>query len=106
VLKDGQKSEGGTIDQGVTFFFVEEPPQGWALDHVECVDTDDVIVEDIPGGVSIECVEPGETIVTCTFFNKQRAENVPTLSQWGLVAAAVGLGLLGFIAYRRRAVKT
>lgn len=89
----------------MTFFIVEEPPQGWALDRVECEDLEGVIVEDIPGGVSIECVDPGETVVTCTFYNVPSARAVPTLSQWGLVAAAVGLGLIGFIAFRRRAVK-
>ena len=105
VLKDGEKTEGGTIEPGDIFKIVEEPPEGWFLDHVDCEDLDGVIVEYIPGGVSVECVDPGETVATCTFFNAPTVRNIPTLSQWGLVAAAVGLGLIGFIAYRRRAVK-
>ena len=31
--------------------------------------------------------------------------NVPTLSEWGLIAMAAGLGLLSFIVVRRRAVR-
>jgi len=31
--------------------------------------------------------------------------NVPTLSQWGMIATVAGLGLIGFIAVRRRAVR-
>jgi hypothetical protein len=31
--------------------------------------------------------------------------NVPTLSQWGMIATVAGLGLTGFIVLRRRAVR-
>ena len=34
-----------------------------------------------------------------------RVMNVPTLSQWGMIATVAGLGLIGFIAVRRRAVR-
>ena len=32
------------------------------------------------------------------------ARNVPTLSEWGLIAMAAGLGILGFMVIRRRKV--
>jgi hypothetical protein len=90
----------------VTFSFIEEPPQGWVLDRVECENlSGNIIVENVEEGIILECVNPDQESGLCTFFNRRSAENIPTLSQWGLIAAAVGLGLIGFIAYRRRAIK-
>ncbi len=34
-----------------------------------------------------------------------QVSNVPTLSEWGMIATVAGLGLIGFIAVRRRAVR-
>jgi len=39
------------------------------------------------------------------FFNVGRAASpIPTLSEWGMIAVAVVLGIIGFIVFRRRKV--
>jgi hypothetical protein len=61
----------------------------------------------LKGGFFVECLDPGEGIQgECTFVNVRATENIPTLSEWGMIAAAVGLGLTGmwFAVRRRRAL--
>jgi len=53
-----------------------------------CVFSEDAIcVEEGPGGAS--CVLPA---------------NIPTMSEWGLIALAMVIGIIGFIVFRRRKV--
>lgn len=81
----------------------ELPMPGWSLADIECnlTGADFEIVE---GGVLVECLTPsafGECIFTNVPGNTTR--NIPTLSEWGMIAAAAGLGLVGvFFAVRRR----
>jgi len=53
-------------------------------------------------GVIVECLDNDEG--SCTFTNVLAIEprNVPTLSEWGLIAMAGVLGIIGFIVIRRR----
>lgn len=81
----------------------EEFFRGWILDNVECSDSVLVDVTPIENGVSLDCL--GGTEITCTFTNVRgsSATNIPTLSEWGMIAAAVGLALIGvFFAVRRK----
>ena len=72
------------------------------LDNVECSDSALVDVTFIRNGVSLDCL--GGTEITCTFTNVTgHVSNIPTLSEWGMIAAAAGLALVGvFFAVRRR----
>jgi len=62
-------------------------------DAADCVFFDNrICVPDNESGELGSCVEP------------QTISAVPTLSQWGLIAIAVVLGIIGFIVIRRRKV--
>jgi hypothetical protein len=80
----------------------EEPTPGWLLSDIDCVDVTDVVVTFLDNGVRLEC-GPNLSSVTCTFFNVLLERPIPTLSEWGMIAAAAGLMLVGlFFAVRRR----
>jgi len=51
-------------------------------------------------GVSIECLD--NDTGSCTFTNTLVGKQVPTLSEWGLIAMAGILGIVGFMVIRRR----
>ncbi len=88
----------GEADLEVTEGFVP----GWVLDNVIC-ETDGINFTFIGNGVDLECVAGDFGTGTCTFFNVQSARPIPTLSEWGMIAAAGGLGLVGvFYAVRRK----
>jgi hypothetical protein len=100
-LRDGEATGGQFDPSGITI--VELPTPGWHLDNVVC-DTEGLTITDIPGGVLVECTGPNGGTGNCTFINLPgTASNIPTLSEWGMIAAAVGLGLVGvFFAIRKR----
>ncbi len=92
----------GKAFSGSDLEIVEESKPGWVLDNVECSDSALVNVTFIDNGVSLDCL--GGTEITCTFTNvRGNVTNVPTLSEWGMIAAAGGLALVGvFFAVKRR----
>ncbi len=93
--------KGLTSPAGSSVDVVEDLLSGWVLDHVECVTEDAAVVTNIENGVRILC-PPNGGGAGCTFFNK-RLGSVPTLSEWGMIAAATGLVLVGvFFALRGR----
>ena len=95
--------EGLTSPAGSSVDIVEDLFGGWVLDHVECDIENAAVVTNIENGVRILC-PPNGGGAGCTFFNKQLG-SVPTLSQWGMIAAAAGLVLVGvFFAVRRRRI--
>ena len=82
--------------------FVEDTLPGWKLDHIECESA--ILFTITDDGVQFNCPPQAEFSV-CTFFNvrSEFTTNIPTLSEWGMIAAAAGLGLVGvFFAVRRR----
>jgi len=84
---------------------LEEVTPGWVLDEVECSDPQGVNINILENGVTIECLTLAE--VTCNFLNSMEAieaTDVPTLSEWGLIAMAGVLGIVGFMVMRRRKV--
>jgi hypothetical protein len=93
------------IARGVTTTVTEEVPPGWILDvdKEECTgDTDKIFIFNEPNGLRFNC-ESDNATVTCTFFNEKiPTPNVPTLSEWGLIAMAGILGIIGFMVIRRR----
>ena len=94
---------------------IENIPDGYNL-NIECTQG----VEDCPefgvsepclrittledgNGVTIECDDSATNDMgSCTFTNTLIPRNVPTLSEWGLIAMAGFLGLVGFMVMRRR----
>lgn len=76
-------------------------PEGWELVDVTC-DTSDpgfIVTVDEKKNVIANCLSDGFSL--CTFTNRGPA-NVPALSEWGMIAAAAGLGMIGvFFAVRR-----
>jgi len=74
-------------------------PVGWILDAIECSEPEDVVITEIPNGRNFACNPAGTA--QCTFFN-ELPTNVPTLSEWGLLAMAGILGIVGFIMVMRR----
>jgi hypothetical protein len=102
-LENGE-AQGLVVPGGVTATVVEELPPGWVLVDVEC-ETENVSVSEIENGVEIFC-SPNGGAAQCAFFNTLQAQ-VPTLSEWGMIAAAAGLGLVGvFFAVRKRRART
>ena len=101
-LKDGE-SIPGTVRPELLFTIVEDPTTGWVLADVVCEGDSGLSVSNIEDGISVECNEPTGGTTTCTFINVPEVSNIPTLSEWGMIAAAAGLGLIGlFFAKRRR----
>ena len=89
-----------TNDLSVT----ERATEGWVLADVDC-GVSGLEITPIRGGIFVECPAPGGS-GTCTFINAPESISIrpiPTLSEWGMFAAAAGLGLAGaFYAVRRR----
>ncbi len=74
-------------------------PEGWELVDIECSGIGVEIVS-IENGRNFTCLKIFD-MATCTFENEGPSD-VPTLSQWGLIAMAGVLGIIGFIVMRRR----
>ena len=89
------------LTQSVEVF--EEPISGWQLADIGCVNNIGLALTFLDDGISLECVGPNLGSVRCTFFNVRTERTIPTLSEWGMIAAAGGLVLVGvFFALRRR----
>ena len=100
-LADGQHVGFG-VEDGTTTVITEDPQFGWRFGGIECETGPGVIITEIANGFSIDCVDEETGQAECLVTNVQIA-GVPTLSEWGMIAAAAGLGLIAvFFAVRRR----
>jgi hypothetical protein len=82
-------------------FVNEVPPPGWAFGGIECEPGGGIIIVETETGWLQNCVNP-QVDTFCTVFNES-VTAIPTLSEWGMIAAVVGLGLVGvFFAIRKR----
>ena len=100
-LQDGQVG-GDDIEQGDFVIIHEEPQDGWEFGGIECVGDPGIVVTQLPDGWTTQCVVP-ESVTVCTIINIPTNRTVPTLSEWGMISAAAGLGLIGvFFAVRRK----
>jgi len=81
----------------------EVPVAGWRFGGIECEPGGGVtILEVLDNGWVEECASP-QNPTFCTVTNIPASNPIPTLSQWGMIAAATGLGLVGvWFAVRRR----
>ncbi len=77
-------------------------PEGWELVDIDCSGVG-VVIEPIENGRDFTCLKIFDT-ASCTFRNEGPPPSVPTLSQWGLIALAGILGIVGFMVIRRRKV--
>lgn len=90
---------------GITF--AETVPDGWQLDDITCVitggDPNNLILQINmeEASVFMDCLGPN-TEAICTFINSPTPRNIPTLSEWGLIAMAGILGIVGLMVIRRR----
>ena len=85
---------------------MEDFNEGWVLADFICESNPGIITTVSENGATLECVNPVDDIGigTCIFFN-QRVSAIPALSEWGMIAAFVGLGLIGVFAVMRRKIK-
>jgi len=75
-------------------------PEGWELVDIEC-SGEGVLIEPIENGRNFTCLKDFD-MASRTFRNEGPPPIVPTLSQWGLIAMAGILGIVGFMVIRRR----
>ena len=80
----------------------EEPVEGYVITDITCDTEEGITVTQIEGGIEVSCETASGVTANCTITNTLRT-NVPTLSEWGMISAAAGLGLIGvFFAVRRK----
>jgi hypothetical protein len=80
----------------------EQPTPGWRLADVVCDPSPGIEITSISGGIVALCTTQSEASTTCTFVNGPAVSNIPTLSEWGMIAAFVGLGFIGVLFAVRR----
>jgi hypothetical protein len=101
-LMDGVTGSGFT-PVGATSTITEEPQNGYVFAGIECLAGPGVVITQIHGGFIIKCLNVVEGTASCVITNVLQVRNIPTLSEWGMIAAALGLGFVGlFFAVRRR----
>ena len=88
-------------------FFLGLPETGIAQ-LTCCQISSDTCIDNSGDGGAIPC-NSSENVVPGAFCNEANnqctvADNVPTLSEWGLISTAAILGFIGFIVIRRRKV--
>ena len=99
---DGE-STGGTIPEGSSITIYEEPQNGYRLAGLECDAGPGIVITNFDGGFSILCEDASDGDATCIIRNLPLISAIPTLGEWGMIAAAAGLGLIGvFFVVRRR----
>jgi hypothetical protein len=94
---------GFDLNFGQSAVITEIVPEGWQLVDIECTTEGGVIATwDVNANeVFVECQTVG--FADCTFTNVVVSRNIPTLSEWAMIAAVAGLAMVGvFFAVRRR----
>lgn len=100
-LAANSRCTGASYDIGQNALIVEDPLEGWHLASVDCDTSEGISTTFLEDGVLVQCLSPG--FISCNFTNLRQVSNIPTLSEWGMIAAAAGLALIGiFFAVRRR----
>ena len=95
---------------GETITITEDVPPGWTLESIECVEGvtncgmdgfSPCLTATIDrNSVTFGCLD--NDTASCTFTNVRLSDPIPTLSEWGLIAMAGILGIVGFMVMRRR----
>ena len=101
-LANGE-STGGTIPQGESVTITEAPQDGYRFAGINCDAGPGFVVTEIENGFTLTCTDASDGNANCVVSNVPIVSPVPTLSEWGMISAAAGLGLIGvFFAVRRR----
>jgi hypothetical protein len=103
VTVPSNNDSGFFLNFGQSAVISEIVPDGWQLTDIECTTEGGATASwDVNANeVFVECLTVGS--VNCVYTNVLTSRNIPTLSQWGMIAAAAGLVLIGvFFAVRRR----
>jgi len=111
LMNNGPKQPLMIDSENPTTTVTEEVPPGWILDNVKCTEPGIgcgagaqepcLIITEVQNGLAFECLDVIAGLVTCTFTNEP-SPTVPTLSEWGLIAMAGVLGIVGFMVIRRK----
>lgn len=100
-LAANSRCTGASYDIGENALIFEHPLEGWHLVSVDCDTSEGISTTFLGDGVLVQCLSPG--FISCTFTNVQQISNIPTLSEWGMIAAAAGLMMIGvFFAVKKR----
>jgi len=87
-----------SIGLGLNSTITEDVPPGWELASIECRarEGDEALIDFLISGstVTINCSDTTFSFGTCVFNNVIPTQNVPTLSQWGLITMASILGIV------------
>lgn len=101
-LMDGT-SDSGFTPQGSSATITEEPQNGYIFGGIECDAGPGIVITQIHNGFTIQCVNVVEGTANCVITNVLASRPIPTMSEWGMIAAAAGLAMVGvFFAVRRR----
>jgi len=87
------------------YTITETVPEDWILQKIVCDGDADFNQDRNIDSVEITCNSTGD--VNCVFSNRRIPQPpppapIPTLSEWGLIAMAGALGLIGYMVIRRR----
>ncbi len=98
----GDTSQNFNVPINGSLLVTEIVPEGWGLFDIDCESIGNIDVTLLENGVSLD--NCGGADVTCEFINQLTSKPIPALSQWGLIAAAAVLGVVGVVFYSRRRV--
>jgi len=100
-MDPSQQSFAFFLNANETVRVTELPTEVFSLTDINCTteDEENALILLDERAVRITCELPG-TSFACTFVNS--TAKIPTLSEWGLLAMAGILGIVGFMVMRRR----
>ncbi len=90
----------------------EQVPSGWSLDNIECTQGQSncgqngflpclsITIDEESNSITALCLD--NDTGSCTFTNSTKPLNIPTLSQWGMIAMAGIFILVGIWAISRK----
>ncbi|MEW6144028.1 MAG: IPTL-CTERM sorting domain-containing protein [Thermodesulfobacteriota bacterium] len=101
----------GGMGIGQTVTITEEVPPGWVLESIECIEGvtncgsdgfEPCLTATVDGNSVTFFCEDNDT-ASCVFTNvREIVENIPTLSEWGLISLAVVIGIAAVVLMRKR----
>jgi hypothetical protein len=100
-LSDGESFAGPFVS---TVTVTALPLPGWRLADIDCEGDDGILFDITDNSFTAECDTGDFSTGACTFFYERAVANIPTLSEWGLIAMAGLMGIVGFMIIRRKKV--
>jgi len=104
LMDPSNDTDGFGMNDNQVVVVTEDVPAGWSLHNIVCEEPNKVIIGIVKNGRSFECTTSSSVcFAKCTFFNVRVVISpIPTLSEWGLIAMAGILGIVGFIMVIKR----